>query len=614
MHTLDRGALASRAAEIAAAQPDCQHVHLDQPAWTARGLGERPKLVNQLAAADTPPIGLAAASRLLLRAFSTPGRPASIAVHGRVGGLARRPAPTISSEELAAAGMPKGGRFLRQVAVHYPGIELICAARISLASDPYLADYRIDGLPALPPVVALEALAQAASVLAGRPVRQAMSVRFDTPAVIPEGGAAMLRVCAQRDGDTVIAVLRCSQSSYRVDHAAATFSCEQAGMADSPVAVGSSAVPPLVSAAATGLVDGAELYGPVCFQAGPFRRIALLPEITPRSGRAIARGADEQPWFATGGTLDSASFLLGSPGLNDAVLQVLQACVPHRRIRLVSCESVQFAGRDVTGPVEIRAIAGPIRPADRADRADRADYADRPDRPGYADRPDHGNGAIGANGANGATSVSLSDGFNKVPLSELLNPAPPGAHRRPRQPGKLRTWRSTPPGQAGNGELDRRSRTAMGEATRSDLQVTRADAIRADSGPAGRQLWSVEAVNGAGQLLASWRGIRLADAGPLPRNSPWPPTLLAVFLERCAADLGLDAGLRVTISCGQPDVPTAAIPRQSVSTGDGLPDFRDRTASGRHAGPERRGINTVTARGTGQLAGFTLTARAPTPV
>ncbi|MBO0832096.1 MAG: hypothetical protein J2P29_09020, partial [Actinobacteria bacterium] len=433
-------------------------------------------------------------------------------------------------------------------------------------------------------------------------------------AVIPEGGAAMLRVCAQRDGDTVIAVLRCSQSSYRVDHAAATFSCEQAGMPDSPVAVGSSAVPPLVSAAATGLVDGAELYGPVCFQAGPFRRIALLPEITPRSGRAIARGADEQPWFATGGTLDSASFLLGSPGLNDAVLQVLQACVPHRRIRLVSCESVQFAGRDVTGPVEIRAIAGPIRPADRADRADRADYADRPDRPGYADRPDHGNGAIGANGANGATSVSLSDGFNKVPLSELLNPAPPGAHRRPRQPGKLRTWRSTPPGQAGNGELDRRSRTAMGEATRSDLQVTRADAIRADSGPAGRQLWSVEAVNGAGQLLASWRGIRLADAGPLPRNSPWPPTLLAVFLERCAADLGLDAGLRVTISCGQPDVPTAAIPRQSVSTGDGLPDFRDRTASGRHAGPERRGINTVTARGTGQLAGFTLTARAPTPV
>ncbi|MBO0825868.1 MAG: polyketide synthase dehydratase domain-containing protein, partial [Actinobacteria bacterium] len=257
VHTLDRGALASRAAEIAAAQPDCQHVHLDQPAWTARGLGERPKLVNQLAAADTPPIGLAAASRLLLRAFTTPGRPASIAVHGRVGGLARRPAPTISSEELAAAGMPKGGRFLRQVAVHYPGIELICAARISLASDPYLADYRIDGLPVLPPVLALEALAQAASVLAGRPVRQAMSVRFDTPAVIPEDGAAMLRVCAQRDGDTVIAVLRCSQSSYRVDHAAATFSCEQAGMPDSPVAVGSSAVPPLVSAAATGLVDGA---------------------------------------------------------------------------------------------------------------------------------------------------------------------------------------------------------------------------------------------------------------------------------------------------------------------------------------------------------------------
>ena len=60
--------------------------------------------------------------------MTTPDLPRSLAVHGRVGGLAAAPAPVITAAELAAAGLPHGGRFLREVAVHYPGIELICSA------------------------------------------------------------------------------------------------------------------------------------------------------------------------------------------------------------------------------------------------------------------------------------------------------------------------------------------------------------------------------------------------------------------------------------------------------------------------------------------------------
>ncbi len=106
--------------------------------------------------------------------------------------------------------------------------------------------------------------------------------------------------------------------------------------------------------------------------------------------------------------------------------------------------------------------------------------------------------------------------------------------------------------------------------------------------------------------------MRLHDSGPLPRNAAWPPTLLSVFLERCATDLGLDEGLRVTVSCGQPDdalmnvvtsVPSPAPPADSRPPG-----------SGRHAGPERHAMNSVTAPGTGALAGFALVLRAPVPV
>jgi len=126
------------------------------------------------------------------------------------------------------------------------------------------------------------------------------------------------------------------------------------------------------------------------------------------------------------------------------------------------------------------------------------------------------------------------------------------------------------------------------------------------------QLWNVEAVDADGQVLAAWRGIRLRDSGPLPRNAAWPPSLLSVFLERRAADLGLDDGLRVTVSCGHPDGPLpellASGPQRRAS-GDGTS-----LAEGRHAGPERRTINTATAAGTGALAGFSLMLRAPVPV
>jgi enediyne polyketide synthase len=237
-------------------------------------------------------------------------------------------------------------------------VELVAETRLSLRADPYLADYRIDGLPVLPPTLALEAMAQAASALAGGPLRQAGEVRLAAPVVLPwgpDGGETVIRVCALSRDDEVETVLRCAATRFQVDHARAVFRAggsARAGHAADGLRQrrpGTGAVSP------GGIVDGTDLYGPVFFQTGRFRRVAFLPETSSRDCRALVRGGDTSPWFGpVPGPVD-VPLILGSPGLNDATLQVLQACLPHRRLLPAGCDRVRFMGQEVRGALQVMA-------------------------------------------------------------------------------------------------------------------------------------------------------------------------------------------------------------------------------------------------------------------
>ncbi len=209
----------------------------------------------------------------------------------------------------------------------------------------------------------------------------------------------------------------------------------------------------------------------MCFQAGRFRRIAAAPELTARSCRALARGTDDRPWFPGAG--DEPGLLLGSPGVNDASLQALQACVPDRRVWPAACASVTFSGAAADGAVEIRAVATPARRA----------------------------GAL-------------------VPAQ---------------------------------------ARGSLGRPALAGPDLT----------------WNVEAVDASGRVLVTWHGIRLREAGRLSRDAPWPPSLLAAYLERGAARLGLDPALRVTVRlvAGAEPGPPVRVPRpRRAGPPDGLLD------------------------------------------
>jgi enediyne polyketide synthase len=640
---LSSGALAGQAEQLAAAAGNCRSLHIDIPGWSTGGLGDVPELANDFASAGTAPIEVSAASRLLLKILTTGDLPDRLAIHGRVGGPAARTAAQPSQAELTAAGLTNGGRFLQDIKVYYPQTELICTARLSLEADPYLADYRVDGLPVLPPALVLEALAEAASVLAGRPVMNAGGVRLESPIVIPATGEAELLIGARRTGTTITTVLRCGDSSFAVEHAAAEFCCD--GATDIPAP--RIAKPPHglahVPGSSPGLVDGAELYGPITFQSGRFRRIALLNDVTARSCRALARGSDDQPWFAPHGPLADMAFMLGSPGLNDATLHATQACVPHRRVRPAGCESVMFSGKAADGAVEIRAAA---RSADAAGSPASGQEPGPDLTAASSPSTQPGTAAESATAVESLTETEPTGAAEPSPVvapSVESAPAPsaepgpagePSTDSRPRSKRGRRVPRRNTASRAVQAtrepvkELD-----AAAAANAADQPVTAADqpaaaqrAAAADHEASGgrgpdsdalanelaSERWDIEAVDSAGDLLVAWRGVVLRDAGPLPRNSAWPPSLLSIYLERASRELGLDPGLRVTVGCGQPDGPgpeflAKAIPRQAPPADAVMPPTAD-------ARTDATAANVAIATGTGPLAGFTLQVSADVTV
>jgi enediyne polyketide synthase len=351
---LASGMLAEQAARLAGGRPRCRVLHLDWAPWAEPDDGDPQQATPQ--PGQAAPIGAGEGSRYLLSLLATADMPASAAVHGRLG------APVPPAVRPGLAGPVARGRFGETVRVHYPGVELVADTRLSIQADPYLADYRIDDLPMLPAAMVLEAMAQAASALAGRDQRHLTDVRLAAPVLLLGRSGqeeAVIRVCALRVGDTVQTVLRCAETGFRLDHARAVFT-----------AAARHAAPPAAGwAAGTGrgaggvapgaLVDGTDLYGQVLFQTGRFRRVAFLPEAGSRACRALVRGGDDLPWFgAVPGPVD-APLVLGSPGLNDATLHVLQACLPHRRLLATGCESVTFSGREVRGALRVQAVRRP---------------------------------------------------------------------------------------------------------------------------------------------------------------------------------------------------------------------------------------------------------------
>lgn len=292
--------------------PDCRVANLDWTVWSEVGMGERLNVLDDLARAGVVPVDPGRGVELLAQVAEARPPSYSMVISGRL--------PQLDRADEAALDE---NRFLRRVRTWTPGVELVADAEMSLADDPYLDDHRIDGAPVLPAVCVLEAMAQAAAALTGRPAAGVVDARFDRPVVVPEHGTRTVRVCAlAREDGTVDVAVRSDETGFAVDHFTGTVTSADAESPEIPA--GTARVP---------AHTGDEMYGPLLFHGRRFSRLRRYAHLEATGCTAVLGG--DRPWRFGAGL--PAALRLGDPARNDASIHVLQACVPHRRLLPVGC-------------------------------------------------------------------------------------------------------------------------------------------------------------------------------------------------------------------------------------------------------------------------------------
>jgi enediyne polyketide synthase len=304
---------------FAAAHPACHALVPEWSVWSGVGMGEALGVIETLARQGVAALAAEPAAALFGSLATAQGVPTSVIIAGRFGDP-----PTV---DLARPKLPPG-RFLERVPVFYPGIELVAETDLNLATDPYLEEHALAGTALFPAVLGLEAMVQAAAVLAGSVPDMLEQVAFERPVAVGAAGGR-LRIAALRGTDgRVETVLRCDETGFQAEHFRAVASVSHS-RAEPAQPVGATLLP----------LSPDALYSRLLFHAGRFRRVAGYVELSAMCCVAHIRPDHGVRWFPE---READALLLGDPGTRDAALHALQACIPHRRVLPVAVERIRL--------------------------------------------------------------------------------------------------------------------------------------------------------------------------------------------------------------------------------------------------------------------------------
>ncbi|MBD0347485.1 MAG: polyketide synthase dehydratase domain-containing protein, partial [Coleofasciculus sp. Co-bin14] len=312
--------------------PHCRCLNLEWSIWSGVGMGERLGRIDTLIQRGITPISVDTGVSVLHRLIDSSLPDASVVVTGRFGQL-----PTVN---FAGSQLPFW-RFLEQPRVHYPGVELVVDADISIFTDHYLDDHVYQGEQIFPGVMGLEAMAQVVmALLDTSELPRLTKVKFSHPVVVPANSPVKIRIAAlRRESGEVDVVLRSEQTAFSTNHFQATCYVEQKRQASewrSPIN------PPLLLAMEHPQQD---IYGDILFHRGSFQRLSSYHHL--RATECVAEITPTQPmgWFSQ--YLPQA-LVLGDPGAKDAAIHALQACIPQATILPTGIDQLIIYDADVT--------------------------------------------------------------------------------------------------------------------------------------------------------------------------------------------------------------------------------------------------------------------------
>ena len=298
--------------------PACRCLNLEWSVWAGTGMGQRLGVLDSLVRQGITPLPLDDAIATLKIMLGWKQAPVSSIVTSRFGNL-----PTL---EFFDSEIPLR-RFLEHIEVHYPGIELVADATLSTDTDPYVSEHVFQGEQLLPAVCGIEAMAQVAITLEGcetGELPEFQNLRFEHPIVIPARQPVRIRIAGLRKRPGAVSVvIRCSSTSFQVDH----FSGEC--VFDGKHQIKEAAPPQQDEDFTLPMNPDHDLYGPILFHGGRFRRVEKYRWLQAEQSVAEIRAPLVTSWYARH---LPAELVLGDPASRDAALHSIQACIPHKTI------------------------------------------------------------------------------------------------------------------------------------------------------------------------------------------------------------------------------------------------------------------------------------------
>ncbi|EHR52748.1 polyketide synthase family protein [Saccharomonospora marina XMU15] len=300
-------------ADFQSSHPNARALAMEWSVWSGAGMGEKLGVVEALVRDGITPISLEHGLTTLRQVLADPKAGPVLTISGRMGGL-----PTLPPLE---AVEPPLCRFIDRVVVHYPGIELVTEAQLSVGSDPYLSDHLFDGELLFPATLGMEAMTQVATAVLGRTGTPLLSdVEFLRPIVVGNDKATTIRLAALAlDDETASVVIRTEHTDFSADHFRATIRLPRPAVPDEAPSREALALPAIPFDPTT------ELYGGMLFQGKRFRRILRYRRASARHAVAELSTIPPSPWFAAYLPQEQ---VLADPGTRDAVMHAIQCCVP----------------------------------------------------------------------------------------------------------------------------------------------------------------------------------------------------------------------------------------------------------------------------------------------